>query len=222
MKTWKEYENNIFNYFQYFKEENSAEDDEKLPKMSVISYNASMILDINDRNKFVFESSKEVSHIFSENNDLKQYKFYLLANKEVINKNSKVENYLKIWKEIKRKYDIEEFILGPEVKIELNNVDLFSSIAEVPINYLYKAIEIISNYPSMYTLFISKHHNIMTDGYIKNMVKVVMNNSFIEINYFQLCKMCCDKGDIAIRYGTTFEEAEIALIYNPEKTFITY
>ena len=98
MKRLKEYENNIFNYFQYFKEENSAEDDEKLPKMSVISYNASMILDINDRNKFVFESSKEISHIFSENNDLKQYKFYLLANKEVINKNSKVENYLKIWK----------------------------------------------------------------------------------------------------------------------------
>jgi len=28
--------------------------------------------------------------------------------------------------------------------------------------------------------------------------------------------MCCKKGDIVLRYGTSFEEAELALIYNPE------
>ncbi|MEG0856837.1 MAG: hypothetical protein RSG52_10225 [Terrisporobacter sp.] len=218
MEIWKEYEKDAFNYFEYFNSCQSILHDNELPNMSVISYNALIKNGINDINKFILESSKILNNLYNKNSNLKNYKFYLLVNREMENQNSKVENYLKIWRQIRKKYDIEKFNLGVEVKSKLNNTILFSSIAEVPIDFLHKAIEIVRSCPRMYTLFMSKREDIMTVEQIENMVEVLLsNNDFVEINYFRLCQMCCNRGDIAIRYGTSFEDHEIALIYNPTK-----
>ena len=36
------------------------------------------------------------------------------------------------------------------------------------------------------------------------------------IDYYKLSLTCCIHRDIGVRYGTSFTEAELALIYNPQ------
>lgn len=217
MKIWKEYEPDVFKYFDYFNKEKIDRNINEFPKMSVFSVNASGIYGYDNKKEFIERVSGEIEYFCNKNGLLDNYKFYLFVNIEVINKNSRVENYMKAWKKISKKVNIEGFILGEETIMEVGNLSFFSGIAEIPIEYLSKAIEIVSLNPERHTIFMSKSKEILSGQYNQKLFNIGFNNnnSFNNLNYFLLSLKCCKDGDIAIRYGTSFTEAELALIYNP-------
>lgn len=219
MKIWKEYELDAFDYFEYFEDELDKRDNKILPNMSVISFNANGIVGKYDRLKFINICSSQIESLVNINNRLKEYSFYLVINKEIEDINSKVENYKKIWKDISGKWNLEGFTKGPEIKTEAEGVNYFSSIAEFNMKNLPLALEIVSMNPKLKTIIISKSKNILTEKYVDKMFHILFNSeaqNSNEIDYFNLSIQCCNEGNIAIRWGTSFEESELALIYNPK------
>lgn len=217
MEIWKEYEADVFNYFEYFNEK-KMQYNEKIPKMSVFSINASEIYCKENLKEFLHTSGDEITSFYNRiilNND---YKVYLLVNLEIKNVNSKVENYFKVWKQLQKKWDINGFILGEEFEILVNNTMYFSSLAQIPISHISKAIEIVSSDPGKHTIFFSKSRDMMKAENCRKFIDILFgkDSQYDEINFFLFSLACCNVGDIAIRYGTSFEEAEIALVYNPE------
>lgn len=219
MKMWKEYEVDILNYFEFFKVELDKRDNKILANMSVISFNASGIVGKNDKLKFINLCSSQIESLVNINNGLKEYRFYLVINKEIEDINSKVENYKKIWKNISGKWNLEGFTKGPEIKIEAEGVNYFSSIAEFDIKNLPLALEIVSMNPKLKTIIISKSKNVLTEKYVDKIVHILFNSeaqNSNEIDYYSLSIQCSNEGSIAMRWGTSFEELELALIYNPK------
>lgn len=217
MKVWIEKEKDVFNYFYFFNNEKNNITN-NIPKMSVVSINASNINGIESKKEFIERCKDEINTIYT-NNVLNNFKFYLFINQEIVNIQSKVEKYMKIWRKINRKINITGFILGKEIIIQKDGKYFFSSIAEIPIKYLDIAIEIVSYNPQKCALFMSEFIDIDSGEYTKELFDKVFdnNNNFYEINYFLFTIKCCSEGNIALRYGTTFEEAEIALVYNSEQ-----
>lgn len=216
---WKEYEVDILNYFEFFKVELDKRDNKILANMSVISFNASGIVGKNDKLKFINLCSSQIESLVNINNGLKEYRFYLVINKEIEDINSKVENYKKIWKNISGKWNLEGFTKGPEIKIEAEGVNYFSSIAEFDIKNLPLALEIVSMNPKLKTIIISKSKNVLTEKYVDKIVHILFNSeaqNSNEIDYYSLSIQCSNEGSIAMRWGTSFEELELALIYNPK------
>lgn len=214
MEIRTEYEKNFFDYFRIYKDKECVQYSKDIPKMSVISMNAYGIGGKIDKEEFLSIVFQGISNIFRHNNSLMEYKMYLFVNYEMKNPYSKVENYKKIWGQIERKFNIKGFILGEELKMQKGCKYVFSSIAEVPLLYLNESINIISTNPSQCTLFMGKTDGKLSRRSIEEMFTVMKDD--IEIDYYKLSSMCCKKGDIVLRYGTSFEEAELALIYNPE------
>lgn len=218
MKIWKEYEANIFKYFKYFNDELDRSDNNVLTDMSVISFNASGVTGKDDKISFILECSREIYLLVNDNNILNKYKFYLVVNKKIKDINSRIENYRKIWKSINKNFDIGSFNKGPEIKVDIEENHYFSSISEFNIERLSLALEIVSINPKLNTIIMSKCDNILTENYIDKIFHILFNcqaQYSNEIDYYGLSIQCCNKGDIAIRWGTSFEEVEAALIYNP-------
>lgn len=219
MKIWKEYELNILNYFKYFNDELDRRGNNILPDMSVISFNASGIVGKDDKLRFITVCSSEINSVVNTNNILKDYKFYLVVNKRIKDINSKVESYKKIWRDMDGKWNLGGFVKGPEMKMEAEGVPYFSSIAEFNIENFPLALEIVSINPKLNTIIISKTNNILTEKYVDKIFHILFNyeaQDSKEIDYYSLSVQCCNEGDIAMRWGTSFEEVEAALIYNPK------
>ncbi|MBU3174698.1 hypothetical protein LL033_23480 [Clostridium estertheticum] len=223
MKIWNEYEVNVFNYFEYFNDEVDRRSNSILPDMSVISINASGMWGKDDKLKFINLSSRQINSLFGTNNLLEDYKFYIVVSKKIKDINSKVEFYKKIWKDIRKKWGIENFNLGVEIKVEAEGVSFFTSIAEFSIDNLSLALEIVSANPKLNTIIISKANDILTEKYTEKLFHTLFNSEAQdskEIDYYSFCAQCCNEGDIAVRWGTSFEDAEVAMIYNPKKLSI--
>ena len=216
MKIWKEHNNDIYDYFRVLKKLIRVNDNLQEINMSVFSINASEIYSYNDKKKFIKKCCDEIKILLK--NCLKNYNIYLFVNVNVSNKNSKVENYIKAWKKINKKINIDGFILGKEIAIEKNDKLVYSSIAQIPVDYLYSALEIVSLNPSQNTIFMSKSSDILSEEYSRKLYSILFEDkNSDEINYYNLALNCCIKNDIAIRYGTSFTEAEIALVYNTKE-----
>ncbi|MBW6410702.1 hypothetical protein [Clostridium weizhouense] len=117
-----------------------------------------------------------------------------------------------------KNWNIEDFNKGPEIKVDIEGSYYFSSISEFNIEKLPLALEIVSINSKLNTIIMSKCDDILTENYIDEMFRILFNceaQYSNEIDYYGLAMQCCNKGDIAIRWGTSFEEVEAALIYNP-------
>lgn len=216
MKVWIEHEKDAFNYFYFLKKEKKTMNSRNIPQMSVLSVNASNICGYSDKKEFIEKCKNQIINIYNNNLMLHKLKFYLFINQEIINPKSRVENYLKIWKSIGREKNINNFVIGKEITTQIGKELYFSSLAEIHIEYVDIAIEIVSSKPQKSVLFMSESMDINSTQCIEQLTKSI-SDDFGDINYSLFILKCCTSGNIALRYGTTFEEAEIALVYNSEK-----
>ncbi|NFG61439.1 MULTISPECIES: hypothetical protein [unclassified Clostridium] len=116
-----------------------------------------------------------------------------------------------------KNWDIQDFNKGPEIKVDIEGNYYFSSISEFNIEKLPLALEIVSIDSKLNTIIMSKCDDILTENYIDKMFHILFNceaQYSNEIDYYGLAMQCCNKGDIVIRWGTSFEEVEAALMYN--------
>ncbi len=214
MRIWNEYEADVYKYYEWFVDR--TKENNTRVEMSVCSINASGINSINIA-KFIDICSNQIKKMFISD-ALNSYKVYMLANIEVRNPYSKVEQYLKVWKSIAKSNDIEGFIKGEEMINKSGDLLFYTSIAEIPQICLEKAIKIVISNPDRYTLFFSKSEKVLFGEYVNHMFEdaIQTNNNGI-IDYYKFSLACYKDGNIALRYGTTFTEVELALIYNTKE-----
>lgn len=213
MKIWKEYEKDVYKYFNWFNDRRIEEKDEVIDEMSVFSINVKGI-NSHKKSEFIEKSSDEIVRMMSDRR-LSGYKIYLFVNVEIVNLNSKVEHYMKAWKRISKKYDVSNFVLGEEVLMNVVGLVFYSSIAEIPLDSLDKAMEIVISNPDRYTLFISKSENLLMNNAIQTLFDNIMKyDENLKIDYYAFSVHYCNKGNIIIRFGTDFTNAEFALIYD--------
>jgi hypothetical protein len=214
MRIWNEYEADVYKYYEWFAER--AKEDNIKAEMSVCSINASGINSVNIA-KFIDICTKQIKKLFISD-VLNSYKVYMFANIEIRNPNSRVEQYMKVWKSIAKSYDIEGFIIGEEMINKSGDLLFYTSIAEIPQTCLEKSIKIVISNPDRYALFISKSEKVLFKEYVQHMFEnIVLMDNYGAIDYYKFLLACYRDGDIALRYGTTFTEAELAFVYNPQE-----
>lgn len=214
MNVWNEYKVDAYKYYDWFSER--AKENNIFVEMSVCSINATVI-NGEDIAEFIDVCSKQIEKILITD-VLNGYKVYMFAIIEHKNQKSKVERYMKVWKKIAKSADIEGFVLGDEMAVESNDLQFYTSTAEIPLKYFEKAMRIVISNPSRYALFISKADNVLTKEYIQLMFNnIIQPDNYGTIDYYRLSLKCCMDGEVGIRYGTDCREDELAFIYSPRE-----
>ena len=215
MKCWNEVQRDAISYFEWFCKNKEYEVLSSEPDLSMFSINGTRI----DRNDFIHICENEIKKIFSHEELVKNYKFYLLANVEVVDKNSRIEKHKKIWKRLQAEMQLGGFVKGPEVEINLGETLFYSSIAEFGFVDILVALKIIAQNPYKYTIISSARNDVLTESTIRDIFNAAFGKSdlkYPEIDYCNLSMYLCSKSDIVFRWGDSSEEAAVALIFKPE------
>lgn len=216
MKIWNEKENDVFSYFQWFNKDEAYERVGKTINMSVFSVNGSELFGAGDKSAFIELCNGEIKKVFEKQDFINNYKLYLFANVEVKDSNSRIEKYMKVWKVLQSKWQLEGFIKGREVEMEFEEKTFFSSVAEFTFENLPTALEIVSSNPKRFTIIASKKNDVLSERGITDIFRTAFNkykNYADEIDYFNLSVNLCLEDDMVFRWGDSSEEAEIAIIF---------
>lgn len=206
MKTWIEYSSNIEDYYEWIPKENNL----IFEKMSVFSLNASGI--ISNVDEFYQYCINELHRtlIYPEN-----YNIYIIVNEKIKNANSKVEHYKKCWKRVSSEFDISKLELGQEVGYVYDGQFFYAGIAKTSILNMIDIMKIVNAKPNKCILFASKNNYLEKPYSDKNFIETyIAYNQYGDIDYSKCFAQCCLKHEIGIRYGTSYSEAELALIFN--------
>jgi len=215
MKYWKQIEENAFEYYGGFSKEKAEMKMTVVPELSAFTINGTLM----DRYEFINKCANDIKGIFLRNSELSSYKFFLIANVEISNKNSRIENYNKVWKFLQNKWSLDTFDKGPEVDLAIGDNSFYSSIAEFDIEKFSIALEIVASNYRKFTIIASKRENLLYESSVKDTFGILFNASdvkFPTIDYFNLCINYCQKGDVVFRWGDSSEEITVGLIFNAE------
>lgn len=181
-----------------------------VPDLSLLSISSCFM----EKNDFIQECSKDIKAFF-EKESLRAYKFYLVANVEMTNPNSRIEKYKKVWKTLEGEKGVESIVKGYEVEFTYGEKTFFSSIGEFKIENISEAIRILSMKYFKFTIIATKNDLLSED-----MIRDVFDSAFKEsdlkypcINYLNLCVKLCSRQDIVFRWGDSGEELSIDLIF---------
>lgn len=186
-----------------------------MKEISVFSINASMIFGTEDKKKFLEICDATIEKLF-KHEFISKYELYLFAIIEIEDPNSKIAHYRKVWKNIQRKWNIDKFILGPEIEMNLAHKKYYASIAQFNLENFGTALEIISTNPQNFVILASLKDNALYDDTIRfffNKAFNIENNHASEIDYMNLAVSLTKYGDIIFRWGDSSEEAELALLF---------
>lgn len=205
MKKWREYSDNLGDYYGWFPKKL-----EKNLNANLISYNATGIK-LNKEEFFDFclqQIQKEI--VLDES-----FYIYLIVLEEVLNPNSKVERYKKCWKKISDSIELDYLQLSKEIEYRLNDKLYYASIARTQIANLNKVLKLIDAKRYNRYLFISDKNYF--EGIEKNHVNLddfIVLNSFEEIDYLQVIEKCILNHDMACCYGSDSTGVELAFIFH--------
>lgn len=219
MKKWNEIEKDVFSYFQWFDKDEASERVGKIPNLSVFSVNASELYDSSDRTNFKNLCTSEIRKVFINQRLSEEYKLYLFVSVEVIDRNSRIEKYRKVWKLLQTKWQLSGLNKGPEIEVHVDEKIFFTSIADFRLENLSMVLEIVSSNPKRYAIIASKKENLLSEKSIKNIFGIAFNNNrgyMDEIDYYNLAIHLCPEDDMIFRWGDSSEEAEIAMIFNSD------
>lgn len=200
MKKWKEYCENICNYYEWVAD--------VIDNLAVISYNTS---GVNNNKEIFWEYCKnELLHDLSMQDSIY---IYLIATEKVQNKDSKVEHYKKCWKKVSDSFDIQGFELGLEMEHEYKENYYYSGIAKTTLNNLDDLLKILEFKGKKYVTFMSKRDYFQDISDIKKLIlNYVLFDKYGDIDYTNVFYLCKNNHDIACRYGVDSIGAEFALI----------
>jgi hypothetical protein len=206
MKTWTEYSANIEDYYEWISSSNSK----NFERLSVLSFNGTDIAQNND--DFYQYCCKE---LYTSLQFPEKYNVYFIINERMINIHSKVEHYKKCWKKIASEVDLSKFELGHEIGYEFANHFFYAGIAKTSISNMPDVLRLVNTRPNKCVLFASKN-NYFAEQYIndKFIKSYIAYNQFGNIDHSKCFEQCSRNHDLGIRYGTSFLESELALIFN--------
>mgnify|MGYP001388245156 CR=1 FL=1 len=212
MKYWKQVEEDAFKYYGGFSKEKARQIMPSVPELSTFTINGVLV----DRNEFIKKCACDIKTVFIETSSFKDYKFYLIANVEILDRNSRIEKYKKVWKALQNKWSLNEFIKGEEIELLIGDNTVYSSIAEFNLENLSIALDIVANKPRMFTIISSNRSGLLTEKSIQRTFNILFNETdkqLPSIDYLNLCLQYCSDEDIVLRWGDSSEEITVGLIF---------
>ena len=210
MKYWSESIDDAFSCFQWFSKEEAKEKNGYVPEISVFSMVGSRIFSLGDQDSFIHTCSDSFVRFVRENERMDSFRFYLFGVNETDNDRSKIFKYKKLWKTVDEKFDLQNFLLGPEVENTDNGTLSYASIAEFKVIELYKAVQIMKSNPTKYVIFAGRKQEYMNESFIKSLTDTIYINQ--EIDYFKLALAFSDHEELLFRWGTSSTECELDII----------
>lgn len=206
MKTWTEYSANAEDYYEWISRNNSK----FFEKLSVLSFNGSDFASNID--EFYQYCCKELYRSLQFPD---KYNIYFIINERIINIHSKAEHYKKCWKKIASEINLNKFELGQEIGYEFGNQFFYAGIAKTSILNMADVLKLVNTRPRKCVLFASKNDyfekKYVNDEFIESYIAY---NRYGDIDYSKCFEQCSLNHDLGMRYGTTFSESELALIFN--------
>lgn len=203
MKMWKEYCENVKDYYEFVKN-----DSLKLDDMVVFSYNVSGIN--YNREKFWDYCKNELLYDLLMPDSMY---IYLIATEKIKNYNSKIEHYKKCWKKIEDSFDIQGFELGLEIEHEYNGNYYYSGIAKTNLYNIEKLLKILDFKRNKYITIMSKQDYFDDiDDIRKKILDYVSFDKYENVDYSNSFWLCKKNQDIVCRYGVDSISAEFSLI----------
>ena len=207
MKKWREYSENLSEYYGWYPKERKNTMDTNL-----ISYNVTSA--IIDKEEFFNYCLQQIKKDIVRDENIY---VYLVVAEEVRNPNSKVERYKKCWKKLSDSFVLDFMQLSEEIEYSLNDKLYYIAIAKTDILNLNKVLKIIDARRNKYFMFISNKDYLkeIEDNHIAISDFIVLN-SFGEIDYLKVIEKCSKNHDLACCYGLDSTGAELALIFNTQ------
>ena len=215
MKIYCKSEINIRHHYWINEEYKKNESD--LSNLRSIAINADGVVSSDDRFDFIQIASSEIRKLFSPCST-SLYSCYLICKQTVSDKNSRVQNHKKLWKYIAKDWDLDKYILGAEVRMEINNDVSYYGIAKTNIDNTEELLKMLLLRPSRFAVFISCRDIDLSEEITKSIVGQVFvpDHKSLDISYYNACIYLCAKGDIVTRLGDGSCDLEIDLIYNTD------
>lgn len=118
-------------------------------------------------------------------------------------------------KKVASKFDVSQFELGQEVGYEYGENFIYAGIAKTSLSNMVDILKIVNAKPNKCILFASKE-DYLEKPYIVNEIfeSYIAYDQYGDIDYTKCFVQCSLNHNLGIRYGTSFSEAEMALIFN--------
>lgn len=211
----KEYIENALRDSEWFINQKRRRMDTTDSIVSIKDFTIDRIMDADEMTCAIQEVSKNLM-LELEGLD-EEWNIYLMINKRIINPKSKVENYLKLWKTVKSKYDFgDEPFFGQEIKMVCHEDEYFSGFVKMPIKNLPLAMAIVAKDPCKNIIIISSNDKYLLASETEKMfIQAFEYDSvkFIRADYYRLSLELPRKGDMLIRWLDFGEMVEIGLVY---------
>lgn len=219
MKCWTELATDAFEYFEWFSKEEALKNVGYIPSLSVFNMIGSQIYTIEDQDTFTNFCAKLVTKLALEKEAIHDDHLYLFGIVETENIHSRIFKHQKLWKSLKKEFELDKFSLGPEVEHQGKSRLRYASIAKINPSGILEALRITARYPQKYALIASKRQAVLTEEFIKSLHEKIYleDDESAEIDYFKLVLSCCLEGDLVFRWGSSSEERELDIIVLEEK-----
>lgn len=183
--------------------------------VSIKDFTIDRIWDVSEK---TFAIQKVAENLMLELDGLgENWNIYLMINKLVLNPKSKVENYLKLWKSVKREYDFgDKTLFGQETKMVHYDSEYFSGFVKMPVKNLPLAMKIVAKNPERNIIIISCNDKYLLENETKKIfIEAFKYNSVkvIQADYYKLSLELPRKGDMLIRWLDFGDMMEIGLVY---------
>lgn len=180
----------------------------------VSSICADGVINENEKNIFGNSINKNLKKLLNCN-EFENYKTYVIFNKVLYSKSTRVDNYKKLWKLDSVKPYINSIQIADEKATEYTNFYLYSGIAHIQNINEIDLFSILDEQPFINMIFFSKNslHEIVCE--FKNIINDMFGESVKtpKINYCKLCERYCRDDYIILKYFTSFIDMEMGIIY---------
>ena len=212
MKLWIE-ETSIAEHY-WFDRQETKQPMNDISYIKSINLVADMAFTKEDKEMFVDFIGEKVTEIFFPLSS-EAYKCYLVCRKVLLNPNSKVENYKKLWKHMEQEHNLKNYKLGVEIKIDDTKNVYYCGTIEMKLEHIGVAIEMLSSNASIFALYISKNNNNLNRENLEIIAPIAYAHfKKAGMTTTQLCSYLIQKGDIYVRWANDSVGLECDFIYN--------
>lgn len=196
----------IFSHIEGFENETT--------NVSLISQSAYMFHYPSEED-IVEDFLQTVMSIFQSNDILKGYKFYIFIASYNAFPNSKVRQYMGMWRPYKNSYDLTDFILGSENESVRNEKHYYWSWAQFDISKLPIAFDIFKGSGES-QIFASQRENVPDAKQCEFLFDSLTDKRGDFITPFKMALEYCHQGDIVFRWGDSSEEKGLDLFFSSD------
>lgn len=213
MQIKEEYYDNFLDYFPFEKGE-KREAFKKKYKTELFTLNGLIGRDFDSSEAFFLQCNKKLISFFCKKVQHLNYYFFIRVE---VKENSRIDNYMKVWKKLEKKSSLKKFELGLEILYTEKNISYYSSILKFKIediNEIFK-MQFENLFDSF--IFISEENIVFNKNHVLDVFKAAYSNDFKEvmphnpnpINYYALIKKFYNEWNYLLRIGCGGEDYSI-------------